>query len=283
MLQHHEERFHESMLAKEALHWSSYTEQALKRGIPTWVDLRNATPLRGFAHIFGDPVTEHILRGEYKEKLIRAATSKPGRVLDLGCGAGWLSLELARRGMQVHAIDISPGQIQIARDYLRLIQEKEQQLDITYEVGDLSSVSLESHGYVAIVSWDSIHHVPNLEHLFNELKNALMPRGTIVAFEHVGGPLESLRELAARFLGKPRSPFEDAGAHQLADMFHRHFSVKREQRVLSVAVLLSQAFQIYRLPIGKASTLRAFRVIDHILLRSRLLPGEYIFIEATRA
>ena len=38
-----------------------------------------------------------------------------GRVLDIGCGAGRHSLEAARRGMDVVAIDISPGAVAVCR------------------------------------------------------------------------------------------------------------------------------------------------------------------------
>ncbi len=40
------------------------------------------------------------------------------RVLDAGCGAGQMTLELARRGAEVTAVDISPSLIEIARKRL---------------------------------------------------------------------------------------------------------------------------------------------------------------------
>ncbi|MEL6761876.1 MAG: methyltransferase domain-containing protein, partial [Myxococcota bacterium] len=61
------------------------------------------------------------------------------RVLDAGCGTGALSIELARRGAEVVAIDLSPTLVDLAR------QRTDADLGtgrIHYEVGDMLSPSL---------------------------------------------------------------------------------------------------------------------------------------------
>lgn len=48
--------------------------------------------------------------------LLEVINLPPGaRVLDVGCGAGRHSLELARRGYRPFGVDISPGLIEVAR------------------------------------------------------------------------------------------------------------------------------------------------------------------------
>jgi len=275
---------YESKARLEAIHWESYTAEALRRGIPTWVDVRNATPLGGFAHIFGDPETERGLRGKYKEQLIELVGSKSGWVLDIGCGAGWLCLELARLGLKVHGIDISPGQIEAARTYLISIQEREQkQYNVVYELADLNCISLEAGKYTAVVSWDSLHHIQNLERLFGEVRKAMQHNGLILCFEHVGGPLQKVRNFAAHLLRKPASPFEDVGARDLVGVFHRHFDVLRSERVLPFACFVAQGLGLYRWPVGKAAALRAIKLVDSLFERWGVLPGEYAILYGLRS
>ena len=58
----------------------------------------------------------------------------PGRALDVGCGAGGLVLELARRGWQVTGLDISKKAIAAARAVLQRAD-----LDARFQVGDAAS------------------------------------------------------------------------------------------------------------------------------------------------
>ena len=52
---------------------------------------------------YAAPVNRHA-RGQ----ILRTALPKVHRVCDLGCGSGETAVELARRGMEVHAVDLSP-------------------------------------------------------------------------------------------------------------------------------------------------------------------------------
>lgn len=74
------------------------------------------------------------------------------RVLDAGCGAGQMAIELAERGAYVTAIDISPSLLDVARrrtpDHLAG--------RITYRAGDMLDPSLGS--FDAAVAMDSLIH-----------------------------------------------------------------------------------------------------------------------------
>ena len=74
------------------------------------------------------------------------------RVLDAGCGAGQMAIELAARGAEVVAVDISPSLIEVARK--RTPEGLAHRID--YRAGDMLD---DAHGDVDIaVAMDSLIH-----------------------------------------------------------------------------------------------------------------------------
>jgi len=62
------------------------------------------------------PAVQRLIRGHYLRSIVRGVPAG-GRVLEIGCGSGWLSLLLARYGASsVEGVDPSPEQIARARE-----------------------------------------------------------------------------------------------------------------------------------------------------------------------
>ena len=72
------------------------------------------------------------------------------RVLDAGCGAGQMTAELAQRGADIVAVDISPSLIEIAKR--RLPEHQRSRVD--FRVGDMLSPDLGSFDHV--IAMDSL-------------------------------------------------------------------------------------------------------------------------------
>ncbi|MEM9307821.1 MAG: magnesium protoporphyrin IX methyltransferase [Pseudomonadota bacterium] len=72
------------------------------------------------------------------------------RVLDAGCGAGQMTTELARRGAEVVAVDISPALVEIAQ--ARLPEALRAQ--VTFFAGDMLSAELGAFDHV--IAMDSL-------------------------------------------------------------------------------------------------------------------------------
>lgn len=94
------------------------------------------------------------------------ADLRSARVLDAGCGTGAASAELAARGADVLAIDISPKLIEIAQ--ARLPQNLQGRID--FRAGDMLSADLGRFDYV--IAMDSLIYYarPDLEAALDGLR-----------------------------------------------------------------------------------------------------------------
>jgi SAM-dependent methyltransferase len=80
---------------------------------------------------------------------------EPGRAIDLGCGAGNLSVWLAGRGFEVTGIDFSEGALNLAR---KLAEEKG--LTCTFLARDLLGDLSDLDGkFDFACDWELLHHV----------------------------------------------------------------------------------------------------------------------------
>ena len=114
------------------------------------------------------------------------------RVLDAGCGTGAMAVELARRGAEVLAIDLSPKLVQIARE--RLPADVEPSL-IDFRSGDMLSAELGYFDHV--VAMDSlIHYDPQnvvealtelVERTVDSIVITFAPRTPLLSTMHVVG------------------------------------------------------------------------------------------------
>lgn len=80
------------------------------------------------------------------------ADLRDARVLDAGCGAGQLSLELAARGAEVVGADISPKLLDLARSRV----PEAHAARVTFRAGDMLDPALGAFHYV--VAMDSLIH-----------------------------------------------------------------------------------------------------------------------------
>lgn len=115
------------------------------------------------------------------------------RVIDVACGAGWLSHYLARFGYDTFGFDIAPDFIELARE--RISSDPHVKGDTCFDVLDIEAEPLpqEHHGsYDAIILESCLHHfydpISALEHLVRCLK----PDGVVLLIEgeNLNGPIQ---------------------------------------------------------------------------------------------
>lgn len=97
-------------------------------------------------------------------------------VLDAGCGGGYFSRLLAKKGARVVGVDISKRFIEIARQ-----EEKKDPLGITYHVASLSDLSgFKSNTFDLIVSNIVLADVRDLDKAIEEFGRVLRLKGRLV-------------------------------------------------------------------------------------------------------
>jgi SAM-dependent methyltransferase len=104
------------------------------------------------------------------------------RLLDVGCGSGYFSREMAARGARVTAIDISPRMIALARE-----QERASPLGIEYRIVDASDLlrEFEPDSFDIATSCLALQDMPNPAGVFRAVHGVLRNGGRLVAaIEH---------------------------------------------------------------------------------------------------
>jgi SAM-dependent methyltransferase len=145
-----------------------------------------------------------------------AGAGSVNRALDLGCGRGELSLELARRGFEVTAIDYSQDAITIAREAVR--RSPKLSSHISFSCDDVNAVDLSGKYGIAIAA-DLIEHMKpsELDRLYQRTAEHLAIDGLFIVhtypnlwyykYEH-RRRLKLARQIGAYLPTEPRSRYE---------------------------------------------------------------------------
>ena len=113
-----------------------------------------------------------------------AKFKKPIKVLSLGCGFGVIErvLRSSDSCQLIHGVDVAEGAIEGARK-----AAQDEGLDgLTYEVADLNTAKLPKETYDAVYVHAALHHVFQLEHVLDQIKQTLKPGGLFVVYEYIG-------------------------------------------------------------------------------------------------
>jgi SAM-dependent methyltransferase len=116
------------------------------------------------------------LAGKPLERALLAAfaeTLPPGPVVDVGCGPGHATAHLARLGVDVSGVDLSPGMVEVAgRAYPAL----------RFEVGSMFGLDLADGSLAGLLSYYSIVNIPRdrLPLVVAEFARVLRPGGRLL-------------------------------------------------------------------------------------------------------
>jgi SAM-dependent methyltransferase len=147
------------------------------------------------------------------------------RVLDVGCGAGRVSLALAPHVRSVTSVDISPGCIEALRASAAELGLR----NITGFASDLNALAAEPRSFDRAVAIQMLQHIPDPTlrlDAVERIRRALVPGGRFVTVNYRwGGMISDVKE-ATHANGRYRTSFTpDEITALLTDAGFRHIRV----------------------------------------------------------
>ncbi|MEK6566024.1 MAG: class I SAM-dependent methyltransferase [Bacteroidota bacterium] len=287
---------YDRLITRESLHWG------------------NVRPDPENPQIWDNPTLYQIFFLKEHLLLVERAVANGPKVLELGCGEGDLAIELANKGLDVTAIDLSPERIQRAIEKAKDLSNAPK-----FQVGDLNTGSFPSSTFDCVVANGSLHHILALDHLLEEVRKTLKPAGKLVVFDFIGmGTLRKLfaallyavlptykpysakwklRSRITAFLSTekkkrraienqetsalhPDSPFEEISGASIIEETRNRFKILETFTFLPFWYYLAPKIKLpqsLRYP-----TARFLRRTDDLLVQFHLAKGTYVFIEAQK-
>ena len=117
----------------------------------------------------------------FERALLGRLPARCGRVLEVGCGHGALTRQVAARADAVLALDLSPEMIRVARALSTASP------NVEYRVADVAEAELPPAAFDVVLSAATLHHLP-LAPTVRRLADAVRPGGRLVIQDLVTRP-----------------------------------------------------------------------------------------------
>jgi ubiquinone/menaquinone biosynthesis C-methylase UbiE len=104
--------------------------------------------------------------------LFSSLQGSKGRVLEVGCGIGVDSIQLAKCGFEVTAVDLTDSALKVAKEFAAARDVK-----IDFRLGTAEGLDFPSASFDAVYSFGVLHHTPDIEQSVAEVHRVLRPGG----------------------------------------------------------------------------------------------------------
>jgi trans-aconitate methyltransferase len=159
---------------------------------------------------------KHSFVWRYGANLLELLKAQPGeRILDLGCGTGQLTAEIARAGAQVVGLDSSPDMLADARKNFP---------GLTFVLADAARFDFPQP-FEAVLSNAVLHWVKDADGAVSSIARALVPGGRFIAEFGGHGNIRSVQAALRSVLGPmadEQSPWYYPSIGEYAPILERH-------------------------------------------------------------
>jgi len=107
------------------------------------------------------------------ERFIPYAMLAGKQVLDIACGFGWASVEMASAGAHVTAIDLTPRAVEVAKQHFAI-----RGLKGDVRIGDAQQMDFPNANFDFVHAWGCLMHMPDTQQAIAEIYRVLKPGGT---------------------------------------------------------------------------------------------------------
>jgi SAM-dependent methyltransferase len=191
-----------------------------------------------------------------------------GRLLEVGSGIGVDSIQLARCGFDVTAVDLTESAIQVARRFAQL-----RGVTIDFRLGNAERLDFPDESFDAVYSFGVLHHTPDIEQAVAEVRRVLRPGGrAYVMLYH----RDSLVNLVHKVLRLPYESPRDRKDHcPIVYTFSRRGAKRLFDEFSQVTVRAAYPFTFGFGPLGSRTPLWLRRALGRAI-------GWHLMITAAR-
>lgn len=174
----------QEVLRREAEAFDKQIEERVKHGyVP---DLRRLQQVDWFYNnVWRDPEFVKIHMMPKIEFVLDIAVGRGGKVIELGCGCGYLTLELARNGLDVIGVDMSQKSIEIAQKVADENPFNERFGSLMYKCDDILSIDMGENEFDSVIFFGTLHHLPGTDLVLAKAHRALKNGGNLIICEPV--------------------------------------------------------------------------------------------------
>ncbi len=138
------------------------------------------------------------------------------RILDVGCGTGFLSLELAREGHRVTGVDNSEDMINIAVRTMKSDPYGSERGSLEYKLADFTTLENPESEFDLVIISRTLHHIPQPMKVLDKARKLLREEGRLVCVEFA---YDQFDEETATWLYQTEKTLEDAGLYRRESKF----------------------------------------------------------------